>query len=39
MPLLDVPAEAPHDPAKVAEVFARRLTPRALRSETCTRGP
>jgi S-adenosylmethionine/arginine decarboxylase-like enzyme len=36
--LLDVLAPATHDVRKVLDVFARRLTPREVRSETRTRG-
>ncbi len=36
--LLDVLAHAEHDPNKVIDVFARRLTPRAIHGETHSRG-
>lgn len=36
--LLDVLSLATHDPAKAQEVFARRLLPREIRSESRARG-
>ena len=36
--LLDVLAHAEHDPSKVIDVFARRLTPSAIHGETHSRG-
>ncbi|HEU4566071.1 MAG TPA: S-adenosylmethionine decarboxylase [Gemmatimonadaceae bacterium] len=36
--LLDVLSAPPHDAARVVDVFARRLSPRDVRSETRQRG-
>ena len=36
--LLDVLAPSTHDPAKVVDVFVRRLVPREVRSEARVRG-
>jgi S-adenosylmethionine/arginine decarboxylase-like enzyme len=36
--LLDVLAEAPHDPRRALDVFARRLEAREVRAETRERG-
>lgn len=36
--LLDVLSQATHDASKVQDVFARRLTPREIRSDSRARG-